>query len=85
MGVYYDFRCNACGHTYERRVPIGTDLDACEMCDGYAERIWIKAPGMLMRPDGWNMRPDEPGYSKIPNSGKRDIYSHQFSDTTRRK
>lgn len=75
----YDFICGSCGHTYDEFVPIsGIDhkVHLCPSCTStHVRRAWTKAPTVIMRPDGWNLRPDEPGYGKL--SPKVERYSWQ--------
>lgn len=76
MNVFHDFRCLECNHIFDKRVSSGTDAVECEECGGWAERIWLKAPGVIMRPDGYRIRPGEPGYSKLPKKD-REVYTWQ--------
>lgn len=66
----FDFRCSECAHIFDAVEPGVTDLIPCESCGGYAERIWLSAPGVLLRPDGYARRPDEPGYSTLPKTDR---------------
>lgn len=84
MLVFKDWRCLECSAIYDRRVHPETEIDTCEACGGIAERIWLKAPGVLIRPDGYNLRPDEPGYSKLPKTD-RTINRWQLGADRQRK
>lgn len=78
----YDFHCDHCGHDYDEYVPMSGITHKVQMCpkcqrqDG-VRRVWTKAPTVIMRPDGWNLKPGEPGYSNL--SPKVERYSWQRS------
>ena len=58
----YDFKCPEHG-TFEERKPIDGYLEAslCPECGEWAWRVW-SVPNLIMRPWGYHLRPDEPGY-----------------------
>lgn len=81
--VFYDFRCTRCSHTFESRQQVGTDIIECEECGDLAQRAYLTAPGVLMRPDGYNLKPDAPGYSKMPKTD-REVNRWQLGSSRQR-
>lgn len=77
----YDMGCDDCNHTYDEFIPIdGIDhkLHRCPKCGSqHVRRIWKTAPKVIIRPEGWNLRPGEPGYGDL--KPKVDRYSWQSS------
>lgn len=56
----YDFACDKCGKTFERRVSL-TDFDElqpCEFCgdDAGTHRVITSAPGFVLRGDNWTSK-----------------------------
>lgn len=67
----YVFKCDGCGKTAERLRPVderNRDV-VCRRCypktaapAGLMRRVFT-APGVIVRPSGWNLRPGDRGYS----------------------
>jgi putative FmdB family regulatory protein len=68
MPVYL-FRC-PCGQEHEIRRPMeqAGEPASCP-CGQPMKRVFTRLP-IMVRPEGWNLRPDEPGYSKLPLKDK---------------
>lgn len=74
----YLHRCD-CGQEFTHFRPMAQsgDLVTCA-CGKQAKRVYTSNP-IMIRPDGWNLRPGEPGYSNL-GDGKQprtNALSHQ--------
>jgi len=73
MAVYL-YKCRDCGKTRERNRTMAQHESAlvrerdprltplCRSCFGVTARVFT-VPNMIVRPSGWNLRPDDPGYA----------------------
>lgn len=58
-----DYRCNECDHVAEVLVYPHWDDPSCPECGSTdLTRVWRKMPGVIMRPDGYSLRPGEKGF-----------------------
>jgi len=49
----YDYRCNACGHQYEKREGFSAPpLQECPVCQGEARRL-LTPPAIVFKGSGW--------------------------------
>jgi hypothetical protein len=57
----YEYRCPTCGpRTVYKPMAEATRAEACD-CGLPLARVW-SVPNMIMRPWGYHLKPDEPGY-----------------------
>ena len=65
----YTFRCSV-GHEVDRRMSIDSitayDPGSCEQCGMELRRVFNSTGRGLMRPKGYRLKPDEPGYFDLP-------------------
>jgi len=49
----YDYRCNACGHQYEKRESFSApSVQECPVCQGEARRL-LTPPAIVFKGSGW--------------------------------
>ncbi|HZQ38302.1 MAG TPA: FmdB family zinc ribbon protein [Dehalococcoidia bacterium] len=49
----YDYRCNACGHQYEKREGFSApSVQECPVCQGEARRL-LTPPAIVFKGSGW--------------------------------
>lgn len=51
----YDFRCRACGTTFEQKVKLGASAPDCIQCGApgsHVEKL-LSAPGFVLKGEGW--------------------------------
>lgn len=82
-----DWRCKnpECAEIFEKPVSLDVTLEMCPICDGPAEVIFLSVPaGIIMRPEGWNLSPSDPKYSKLPKTD-RSVSNWQLGSKRQRK
>jgi len=48
----YEYRCESCGHQFEKLVKINADAPPCEAC-GEAVKKLVSAAGFILKGGGW--------------------------------
>lgn len=69
---------------FDKLVPVGRDVEDCEECGGFSDRIYIHAPGVLIRPEGWDLSPNDPQHSFLPKKD-REINRWQMGNSRQRR
>lgn len=69
----YEYKCPDCEALFEKyaRMADSQAHQECPTCGAQSRRYYSKAPPIIMRPAGWNLHPDDPGYST--NFEKREF------------
>jgi putative FmdB family regulatory protein len=75
----YDFQCPS-GHRTERVMSMSSitpniTID-CEVCGMESHRAFTPT-GNIVRPDGWNLKPEDAGYYDIPIERHPHIRDHR--------
>jgi putative FmdB family regulatory protein len=76
----YDYRCNDCGHVYEKRE--GFDAPAvqtCPECSGSARRV-LTVPAIVFKGSGWYVTDSRKGTDSASSSSSPSSSSSSSSD-----
>lgn len=71
----YEHVCDRCDHHFSVSRPMADAGDPafCPQCEAKARRIFHSNP-IIFRPEGWNLKPDDPNYAKnLPIKQERPL------------
>lgn len=84
----YDYQCPKCHQTFDALRPMDSVPAPCPHCGTESPRVYLASslPGVVMRPAGYNDKPGDKGYYRIPEERHphapnryKEIQSWQFN------
>jgi putative FmdB family regulatory protein len=84
----YDYRCNDCGHIYEKREGFDApSVQACPECAGTARRV-LTPPAIVFKGSGWYVTDhrkgsDSESSASSSSNGAKSETSSKSSDTSK--
>ncbi len=77
----YDYRCTACGNTYEKREGFDAPaVQACPACRGQARRV-LTPPAIVFKGSGWYVTDSRKAAPSTSDSSTSSTTSDTSSDT----
>ena len=77
----YDYRCNDCGHVYEKREGFDAPaLQTCPECSGSARRV-LTPPAIVFKGSGWYVTDSRKGSSGESSSSSSSSSGSSSSDS----
>lgn len=65
----YEYRCESCGHQFEKMVKIGAETPPCPACEAANVRKMVSAPSFHLKGSGWYK--DHYGLKSSSDSGSK--------------
>lgn len=62
----YEYRCESCGHQFEKMVKIGAEIPPCPSCEAANVRKLVSAASFHLKGSGWYK--DHYGLKKTPDA-----------------